>query len=83
MPLKPPNKKKLPKLMSLQYAAEVLGVCRNTVANHSERLELGQFLPSAPGAKGRRFLTPDDVVRLASEIQEGPGRPPSEETSDE
>ena len=67
------KKRDLPAEMSPATVADILQVNRMTVVNAAGRLGIGVLV--AAGTTTRLVLSPDDVIRLSKELQDGPGNP--------
>ena len=67
------KKRDLPDAMSPAVVADIIQVNRQTVVNAAGRLGLGVLVEA--GTTTRLVLSPDDVIRLSRELQDGPGNP--------
>ena len=65
---------KLARWMTTAVAAEKLGVSRQTIVNACTRMGLGRQV-QARGDRSQWILSNNDVMKLATELQDGPGRP--------
>ncbi len=68
-------KSELPELASSACAAEILNVTDATIRNNASRNKLGIKVQAAAGRVACTVFTRDDVMFLATVLQDGAGRP--------